>query len=77
MSQTISLSEADIRALANSQSFDRGYIYYNNGYVLDLIRRGDLITAEVEGSQYEPYQIQVSLDESGHIETTYCTCPYD
>ncbi len=51
---TITFTEADIRAYANSQSFSRGYEYYNHGAVSNLVRRGNLLTAEVAGSQYEP-----------------------
>ncbi len=76
MAQSLSFTEADVRALASDQSFDRGYLYYRNESVFDVVRRGNIFTAKVEGSDYEPYQIQVILDTSG-IDTTMCTCPYD
>ncbi|MFQ5433607.1 MAG: SWIM zinc finger domain-containing protein [Anaerolineae bacterium] len=31
---------------------------------------------EIEGSSYEPYQVQITLNDAG-IETTFCSCPYD
>ena len=72
-----SFTEADIRAGATSQSFDRGTRYYRDGAVLDLARRGALITAEVEGSDYAPYAITVHLDDNGDIDIATCSCPYD
>lgn len=76
MIKPFKLTEPDIRSLANSQSFDRGYNYYRNGYVYNMTRRGDLLASQVEGSQYEPYQVQVTLSEHG-VEDAECTCPYD
>lgn len=70
------LTETAVRQLATDQSFSRGRAYYANGYVLSLLRRGDTLYAEVEGSHYEPYEVTVTFDDEG-IEDTYCTCPYD
>lgn len=70
------LTEKDIRNLASSQSYDRGYHYYHSGAVFDVIRRGNVLTAKVAGSEYEPYRVQVMLSEGGVAETS-CTCPYD
>ncbi|MBX3056056.1 MAG: SWIM zinc finger domain-containing protein [Anaerolineae bacterium] len=71
-----SLSEKDIQARASAQSFAKGQGYYRNGYVSDVVRRGDVVTAVVEGSEYEPYQVQITLDETG-VADANCTCPYD
>ncbi|KAA3662972.1 MAG: hypothetical protein DWQ04_11900, partial [Chloroflexi bacterium] len=76
IAQSISLTEADIGALATDQSFDRGYRYYRNDSVSNVIRRGNMVTAYVEGSSYDPYQVQINLDTSG-IDSTMCTCPND
>ncbi len=70
------LTETDIRNLASSQSYDRGYRYYHSGAVFDVIRRGNVLTAKVAGSEYEPYQVQVTLS-AGSVAETSCTCPYD
>lgn len=70
-------TEANIQAGASAQSFSRGVSYYNDGAVLEVIRRGALITAEVEGSDYEPYEVTVKLDADGGIDSADCTCPYD
>ncbi len=71
------LTESDIQARASGQSYDRGRRYYDNGCVLDVTRRGNAVTAAVEGSQYEPYQVEVILKEDGGIARAYCDCPYD
>ena len=70
------LTEDDIRRLATAQSFTRGEDYYASGAVFDTQRRGKTLIAQVEGSQYEPYQVTITLDEAG-VQDTNCTCPYD
>jgi uncharacterized Zn finger protein len=70
-------TEADIRAGANDQSFQRGSSYYRSGAVSDLVRRGHLLTAQVIGSDYAPYRIDVALLDDGSIGAASCTCPYD
>ena len=76
MKHSSPFTETAIRSLTTDQSFERGYRYYKSNTVSDVVRRGRMITAKVEGSDYEPYQIQVLLGESV-IEETSCTCPYD
>lgn len=70
-------TEADIRACANAQSFERGNSYYRNGAVSDVVQRGNLLTAQVYGSRYEPYDVAVTLTAAGGIAGATCTCPYD
>ncbi len=70
------LTEADIRDRATDSSFQRGRDYYMDGSVLEIARRENRLTAEVEGSSYEPYQVTITLGQRG-IEDAYCTCPYD
>lgn len=70
------LTESEIARGANSSSFEKGYNYYQNGYVLEITQRGEQITAEVEGSEYQPYQVQVTVKD-GNIVTANCSCPYD
>ena len=70
-------TEADVRAGANDQSFQRGSSYHRSGAVHDVVRRGNLLTAQVQGSDYAPYEIAVSLLDDGSIDDATCTCPYD
>jgi uncharacterized Zn finger protein len=70
------LTEAQIRALASAQSFERGLSYYQDGALVEPLRQGLELRAECEGSEYEPYQISVTLGAKGIAETS-CTCPYD
>jgi len=70
------LTEAAVRDLARPQSYDRGENYYDEGAVVELVRRDETIRAAVEGSQYEPYQVRIELDETGVVDTA-CSCPYD
>ncbi len=70
------LTETDIRSLATMQSRTRGEDYYHSKRVENVVWRDGLLTAEVEGSEYEPYIVQIRFDE-GEIRSTDCTCPYD
>jgi len=70
------LTETDIRSLATTQSWTRGEDYYYSNRVENVVWRDGLLTAEVEGSEYEPYIVQIRFDEQ-EIRSTDCTCPYD
>jgi uncharacterized Zn finger protein len=70
-------TEADVRAGAASQSYQRGAQYYRDGAVSQLARRGNLLTAEVEGSTLPFYQVSITLADAGGIAAAGCTCPYD
>lgn len=69
-------TEADVRAGTTSPSFGRGDDYYRQGAVSDVTRRGNLLTAQVQGSDYSPYQISVTLTTDGGIGRATCDCPY-
>ena len=71
-----SLTEATIRNLTTAESFRRGQEYLRAGAVLEVEQRDDLLLAEVEGSEYEPYQVRVRLDAGGVVDAD-CTCPYN
>lgn len=75
MKQNPTLTEAAIKRLARSQTFDRGEDYYEQSAVINVTCRDRLLQAEVEGSQYEPYQVQIELDETGIVDTA-CSCAY-
>jgi uncharacterized Zn finger protein len=75
MARSSGLTEARIRELALPEAFARGREYFESGAVTHLTRRGAELQAEVEGSQYTPYQVQVMLAESG-VTRAACTCPY-
>ncbi len=70
------LTEATVRELARSKSYQRGQSYYDRGAVSNVVRRGDTIRADVEGSQYQPYTATLEFDDAG-VAHTDCSCPYD
>lgn len=72
---TFSITEAMIRLRTTPKVFERGENYYHDGSVLSVIRRGGILTAEVEGSEEDPYLVFVILGANG-IEEADCTCPY-
>lgn len=70
------LSEASIRRHASSKSFERGQDYYKSGLVTPIVQRGNELSANVEGSEFDPYRISICFDKSG-ITSAFCTCPYN
>ncbi len=70
------ISEASIRHQTTAQSFQRGEAYYRDGHVASVTQRGNILQAEVEGSQALPYRVTLSFD-SGGFTAVGCTCPYE
>ncbi|MBL8205791.1 MAG: SWIM zinc finger family protein [Blastocatellia bacterium] len=70
------LTEANIKSLASSQSYQRGQSYYHNESITNPVRQGWELRAECEGSDYEPYEVTATLNKNGVAETD-CTCPYE
>jgi len=65
-----------IRALFDAKIFARGLEYYRSGAVLGLIRRGATLSADVHGSDFEPYRVEIGLYDGG-VANARCSCPYD
>lgn len=72
----LSFSEALVRANATEKVFERGLSYVETGAVHWLVRRGDVLAAEVYGSEWTPYQVRVTLGGKG-VRAVRCSCPYD
>lgn len=70
------LSEHVLREHSSSSSFERGMDDFQRGAVTSLTARGQTLSAEVEGSEYHPYQITVAFDNAGVTDAS-CSCPYD
>jgi uncharacterized Zn finger protein len=70
------LSEASIRRHSTDKSFERGQDYYKSGSIMSLIQRGNELSANVEGSEFEPYRISIGFNKGG-ITSAFCTCPYN
>ena len=68
------LTESDIRRHTDPRSFQRGTNYYHHGAIRNAVRQGDELRADCQGSQYQPYRVTVTLDESG-ITQYRCSCP--
>lgn len=64
----------DIEDFTDSRSFYRGYYYLKDGYVKSSEWVKDAVyKLYVQGSQEEPYEVLLNLDD---IEKSRCTCPY-
>ena len=70
------LTENIIQSLATSQSFQRGEEYFHTDAVSTLVQRDDILTARVEGSEYDPYEVSIHLHDGG-VAKADCSCPYD
>jgi uncharacterized Zn finger protein len=70
------ISEVDIQRLAGPTIFERGRSYYREGQVSDLVLRGDLLYAAVQGSEYDPYQVSIRFADDG-LASAVCSCPYE
>src|SRR5690349_7095663 len=70
------LTEAQIRRKASEQSFARGQNYYNDGAIINPSRQGRELRAECQGSDYQPYQLRVTL-AARSVADTECDCPYE
>ena len=67
------ISEAFIRQHCTDEVFRRGDEYERAGAVVSTVRRADLLVARVEGSEPEPYRVQLRCDEAGLMEAS-CSC---
>lgn len=56
---------------------ERGKEYFYSGRVAYLERNETCVSAEVSGSEEEPYQVEINLSETGKVRDWYCDCPYD
>ncbi len=65
-----------INALTTPESVSRGRTYFRSGAVGTVVRRGEHLTSDVEGSDIEPYRVTVRLSDSGVADAS-CSCPYE
>lgn len=72
----LSITEALIRQHSTPESFARGQTYDHERAVGALVRRGNVVQAEVAGSEPEAYSVTLVFGERGAVEAQ-CTCPYD
>ncbi len=63
-----------LQELSNGQSWNRGVNYYRSGRVLEAKIEGSTLKAEVSGSSYPYYQVEIEIEPSFRA---YCSCPYD
>ena len=71
-----SLTEDTVRTRASQQSFVRGREYLESSNVMGVTWREGQLSAQVQGSDWEPYVVRVRFDgqDIGYAD---CTCPYD
>lgn len=57
--------------------YERGVQYYKGDMVMRLVRDGEHFAAQVSGSDWEPYDVDILLTEDERVKDWSCTCPYD
>ena len=70
------LTEEAIGQYCTETSFKRGYEYSIGDAVLGVTQRGNQLFSEVQGGEYAPYGVCVTL-EGDQPADAICTCPYD
>jgi uncharacterized Zn finger protein len=68
------LTEKDIQAFCPGANFERGLNYYKHGQIMHPVQRGKRIEARCQGSMSHPYQLWVTLNDTG-IQDAGCSCP--
>ena len=61
----------------NAAILSRGEDYYLSGQVESINWNENHVTAEVFGSEEEPYFVELDFSEDGEVEDWSCDCPYD
>ena len=69
------ISSATINDRASESTIERGVKLFDSGFVSAVVLRGRLLTAEVDGSGDEPYDVMVRFDDDG-ITSAECNCPF-
>ena len=69
------VTEELILRKVTEKSFERGRDYYESGMVESVTQRGNRLFADVLGSECEPYNVGITLEERDFRAS--CTCPYD
>ncbi len=70
-----SIDLTSIQRNATTQSFTRGESYYQAEAVAAVTQRGNMLQAEVEGTEPMPYRVTVQF-EAEDITAARCTCSY-
>lgn len=66
------LTPGFLEKTAGATFYQRGQAYFSNGQVQSLLEEGEVISAEVQGS--EEYQVEFWIEEDGSL-TYQCDCP--
>lgn len=70
------LEEAEVANLTTPKIFKRGRDLFDEHAIIEPVKQGLVLRAQCDGSDYEPYDIKITLDEDGIVEAA-CTCPYE
>ncbi|MGA3296072.1 MAG: SWIM zinc finger family protein, partial [Candidatus Bathyarchaeia archaeon] len=72
------LKEEDLRSLCGEAVLKRGFDYYRQKRVLHPIIDNDHMHADVAGSSYEPYRVEIRAKDNNIKDLSIsCTCPYE
>src|SRR5579859_1409575 len=74
------LSEADIQASTNEQSYQKGYTYYLDHNIIEPTLSDSVLRAFCHGSERNPYRVEATLlpaseTSNRKLAATNCSCP--
>ena len=67
-----SLFPEDIEPMAEERIYHRGYDYFKQGLVENIIWSETSLDARVEGSEGSLYEVHISLDKTGDLLAHLC-----
>ena len=62
---------------APSKIYQRGLDYYKSNNIVHIERKNNEVSAEVEGSNGEIYEVSIEIDKNENVKFYDCDCPYD
>jgi uncharacterized Zn finger protein len=75
------VTEQILRTYSGNGSYNRGRDYYRDGHIHDTVLRGARISGLCDGSDYDPYQLTVTLMPVGTHPMPFrdatCDCPVE
>ncbi|MCI0459962.1 MAG: SWIM zinc finger family protein [Gemmataceae bacterium] len=75
MSTPPQITEKAILNRVGDRSFKLGRTYAGDGSVFNIRRQGLTLKAQVQGTADQPYRVEATFYEKGHIEDADCSCP--
>ncbi len=67
----------NILKTVSDEIYHRGFDYYKSNKIIYIEHNNNIVSAGVEGSNGEIYEVLVDFDKNGNVKFYDCDCPYD